>query len=369
MSTEQNIKELTLLLKTLIENIDKTSKKSSRLEELTEEINKTPELQHLFIDDEETSYYITKTMHSKKFNHLQKCVILTSKFKFLEEYIDLYLKKYPETIDYQNERKWTALMIASMNSNNTSTEKTVEILLKHKANVDLLNEYKCTALMYAARNSKTYSTEKTVEMLLKHGADPNIQDKTNSTALMYASRHCRTTSSEKTIELLINHNANINLKNEFGETALILASAHSKTDSTEEAVELLLKNGADPNLLTVNGQTALMLSAPSSSIKNTEKTIELLLKYNANASIRDNDGDTALALSIYYYDDSTLGTIKMLLDKTDNCDYTVCKKKLIKYMWEANLPEEILDLAIQKGAKVTDLCDEKLAKLMAKYLK
>ena len=46
-------------------------------------------------------------MRSKNFNHLQKCVLVTSKFNDLEEYIDLYLSKHPETIDYQNEKGWS----------------------------------------------------------------------------------------------------------------------------------------------------------------------------------------------------------------------------------------------------------------------
>ena len=75
--------------------------------------------------------------------------------------------------------------------------------------MNLQNNDGYTALMIAARYSNTTSTEKTVELLLKAGADVNIQNKKGYTALVLAARYSYTksrqamTSTEGTIKLLL----------------------------------------------------------------------------------------------------------------------------------------------------------------------
>jgi len=85
---------------------------------------------------------------------------------------------------------WTALMMAARQSSperGTSSEKTVEILLKYKADPNKQQTVGgWTALMLAAHNSspeRGFSSEKTIEMLLKYKADPNKQTIHGNTAL------------------------------------------------------------------------------------------------------------------------------------------------------------------------------------------
>ena len=255
MTSVQEIEQIATLIKTLIEKLEDNTK-ISRLDELKNEIKNTPNLHHLFNDDLDVCYQCSLLSSCSKFNHLQKCVIMTSNYKFLEEYIDLYLDEHPTSINYQNERGWTALMLAARNSNCTSTERTVEILLKHNADVNFINKPGWTAVMYASKNSGKYSTEGTVKLLLEKNADINIE----------------------------------------------------------------------------------------------------------------NDGMSALRYALKFYKTlSTLNTVKMLLEKMDNCDVIFKETKLIKYLWDEKLPNEIISLVVEKGAKLSDICDQRSIDLM-KYI-
>ena len=273
----QELEQITILLKNLIEKMQKPS----RLDELTEEIKKIEELKHLFDDDQDKEYFCAARVKSKWLNHLQKCVIMTSQFKILEEYIDLYLTAHPETIDYQNAGGITALMMASANSNNTSTIKTVEILLKHGANIDLQDDEEFTALIYSTIYFNEESDEKNVELLLKYGTNVNLQDSQGKTALTYAAEN-----------------------------------------DNEKVVELLLNNGAD--------------------IKN-----ENIDCYHG----------------LYYALNTNQQIVELIMNKMENCDIVISNKKLIKYIFDFKFDVKLLKLAIQKGAKITDIEDEWTIKL------
>ena len=281
MKSKKMSQEIEQLI-TLLQEMNKKMNPKSRLEELTEEIKKTQGLEHLF--------EYSKNIYCTEFNHLQKCVILTSKFNFLEEYIDLFLTKHPETINNKNEEGLTALMIAARNSNCTSTERTVEILLNH-------------------------------------GSDVNLQEIDGWTALMYAAKYSRTDSSEKTVELLLNHGANVDLQEDYGWTALMLAVSFSYNSSV--------------------------------------KTVKLLLNHGANVNIQKNNKRTALDLALLGpKKDITEETVKLIIEKMDSCDILMEGKKLIKYLFDKDFPDDIIELVIQKGAKRFDLLNTRLYKLL-----
>ena len=230
----QEIEQLTILLKNLIEKIQKPS----RFDELTEEIKKIEELKHLFDDD-----------YEKEYSHLQKCVMMPSKFKILEEYIDLYLAVHPETIDNQTDGGETALMMAAR------------------------------ALNYESK----------VEILLKHGAKVNLQNTFGSTALIYA---------------LYYFNCN-------------------------------------------------------------EKSVELLLRYGADLEIKDDSDHTALYYAVNFTKNEKI--IEMIMNKMENCDIKLGEEKLIKYLFDQNASDKIISLAIQKGAKISDICEERIINLIKSY--
>ena len=322
MKSKKMSQEIDQLI-TLLQEINKKLKPKSRLEELTEEIKKTSGLKHLLVDDPQKEYPCSENTYSTEFNHLQKCVILTSEFKFLEEYIDLYLTEHPETINHKNEKGWTTLIIAARNSNCMSTERTVEVLLNHGADINLQEKDGWTALIFAAANSCTDSSEKTVELLLKHGADVNLQNNNKNTAIMFAVSHPDNTG--KTIELLLNHGADVNLQNIVGCTALMFAFECS---CAGKIIKLLLNHGADVNLQNKYEDTGLKLA-----LKNYKKT-----------------GKGKI--------------IKLIIENMDNCDILIYNKKLVKYLYDKYIPDDIIELAIQKGAKRSDLVDQRLHKLL-----
>ena len=307
---------------TLLQEMNKKLNPKSRLEELTEEIKKTQGLEHLFVDDPQKYYFCSAAIMSTKFSHLQKCVILTSKFKILEEYIDLYLTEHPETINYVNCSGWTALMIAVKNLNLKSSERTVEILLNHGANVDL-------------QTKQDYST-----------------------ALMIAVKSSRTDSSEEIVELLLNHGANVNLQDEFGKTALIYAARDSNSVSTERTVEILLEHGADVNIQDSNGWTALMYSIKYLNHTSTEKVVEILFNHGAKINLRNEEDHSVLKTAVNYCNSPDRKRIlKLIIEKMSNCDIQINGTKLIKYLWDKKIPKDIIELTIQKGANKYDIID------------
>jgi ankyrin repeat protein len=91
------------------------------------------------------SFKIDSKSKSKNLNLLQK-LILKSNHSKIKEYLKNNAQKYINNINYQNEKEWTALMMACVNSND-------------------------------------YSNNGIVKLLLENGADPNLKDKKGRTAL------------------------------------------------------------------------------------------------------------------------------------------------------------------------------------------
>ena len=269
------------------------------LEIFEEQIKSIEELRHLFLNDLKREYYCSPNTSSIKFTHLHKCVMETSKYPFLNQYIDIYLSFNPQVINEENKKGWTALMLSARNSRRNSSEKTVKLLLEHGVNVNIQNNYGLTALMMAARYSKTDSSEETVKMILEHGANVNIQAEGSWTALMTAARYSKTDSSEETVKLLLEHGANVNIQAEGGWTALMLAVRHSSTYSSEETVKMILKHGANVDIQNENGWTALMMTAIYSRSDSSEETVKLLLEYGADIHITDRDNWNSLYLSLF----------------------------------------------------------------------
>lgn len=176
------------------------------MELILNQIFETPELSHLFDDDDEINYNCSEVVFSKKFSHLQKCAINTNKFPFLNDYILKFLVDNPETINYQNEEGWTALMIAVRNSRTCSTEKTVEILLDNFADPNLQSNDGLTALMIASINSNQSSSPHTVKLLLDYQADVNMKC-FDYTALAFACIR----SNEETVLHLLKHKSNVRI--------------------------------------------------------------------------------------------------------------------------------------------------------------
>lgn len=267
---------------------------------LLNQIKENNKLKHLLIYDN-FDYMCYNYVYSKGFTHLHKCVMRTNEFPFLNKYINEFLKLYPKVINRKNQRGFTALMLAAINSNDKSTEKTVKILLKHKAKIDLQHEYGWTALMCTAFYSRTLSSEKTVKLLLKHGANVNIRDKNGFTALILATCQSGQHSTENTVRMLLKYGADINMQSNDGETALMCPINDSDT-STQQTIKILLDHNPNVNMQDRKGKTALM-HIFEKQMDDKIDMVRLLLKHNADIHIKNRNDEDVISIA---FDDENL---------------------------------------------------------------
>lgn len=180
-----------------------------KFEKLKMKIKEEKNLKHLFREDSKSIYHCSNLTLSIGFTHLHKCVMKTCKYPSLNDYIDEYLYLYPEEINKVNHLGWTALMLASRNSKIYSSEKTVQILLKHGANINITTKIGgFTALSLAAEHSKIDSSYNTVKILLDHGADISVKTiSSNFSPLYLCIRGIYILSSLETVQLLIERGA------------------------------------------------------------------------------------------------------------------------------------------------------------------
>ena len=141
--------------------------------------------------DPNIEYDCSPYRKSKGFTKLMKWVLLTRSHPRLLRNIQKYIIDHD--INEKNEIGCTALMLASLNSNTLSTNKTVKLLLQQAGiDINLQDKNGRTALMCAARYSNTISTNETVKLLLDPGANINLQDDDGWIALMFAARYSNT---------------------------------------------------------------------------------------------------------------------------------------------------------------------------------
>ncbi len=209
-----------------------------------------------FQADPNTEYDCSPLTKSTGFTPLMRMVQCADRVNILG-IITTHIKKYPLDLDHQNEKGWTALMIACRNSSTTSSNLIVDLLLKAGAKINLKHQ-KWTALTLACRYSGTDSTNKTIELLLAAGADVDLQDDDGWNGLMMACMYSRTVSTNKAVKILLEAGANVNLQNNKGSTALMLACCNNNKTSTIKTVELLLDADADVNLVNIYGKQQLI---------------------------------------------------------------------------------------------------------------
>lgn len=232
-----------------------------------------------------------------------------------------------------------SLHYAAQYSRTLYSEKIVQILVDNGADLNEQDNYGKTALMLAAENSNHTSTEETVKILInvknpKTGfplADLNIQDKKGNTALMLAAKNSNHTSTGETVKILINANnpktgfllADLNIQNEKGYTALMLAAKNSIGCVSADTIRTLInaknpKTGfpiVDPNVQNKYGQTALMLASDYDHCIYdchddclAKKGIEVLINTKnpetgspiADLNLQDINGNTALMSAVRY---------------------------------------------------------------------
>ena len=241
-------------------------------------VNEDKIFEHILYEDKE--YHVTKFIKSKKLNLLQRLILSSNDFS-IKKYLTINIYKYKNEINYQNEKGWTALMMACVNSNNYSNNEIVKLLLENGADLNLKDVYGNTALMLSCINSNTSSNIETVKLLLENGADINLKNDLEYTALMLSCMNSNNGSNIETFKLLLDYEANINLKNINGYTALMLTCRYANTSSDPETIKLILnQTNIDANIVSRDTQyNALMLLCQYNS---NQLELAILLKSKIN---------------------------------------------------------------------------------------
>lgn len=119
------------------------------------------------------------------------------------------------------------------------TESLNEYILVHKEEINKQNEKGYTALMLACiDNKKSY-----VEMLIRNGADINLRDISGNNALIYACFY----ASEEIVKMLIDAGSDINVQNNLRFTPLH-AAILNKANREIKIILLLINNGINLKL-------------------------------------------------------------------------------------------------------------------------
>lgn len=222
------------------------------------------------VPDPNQEFKCSDSTLSKGFTLLMKWVMMTNSHPELYDRINQLIKENPEELNKQNEKGWTALMLAVSNSGSISTEETVKLLLSYGAKINIQGQYGHSALTLAVRKAETYGTKNTIKMLIKAGANLNIQNDMKWSALMIAVYNARWFNTEKTIKRLIKAGANLEIKDRHNSTAIIHMLQDIYPTYKEKIIKLLLTAGAQIKiniLVEVFG-------------KLTELDIFFFLKYN-----------------------------------------------------------------------------------------
>lgn len=160
-----------------------------------------------------------------------------------------YVSKNRNQVNKQNNKGWTALMIACCSSNIYGND-TVELLLQNNADANMKNNNLQTALTLSIINNNTNSNIETIMILLNYLAYINPQDIEKNTPLMYV---CKNYNLEL-VKLLLDHKANVDILDIDRNSPLMIACK----DCNVELAKLLINNKANihfKNLLGLNALT------------------------------------------------------------------------------------------------------------------
>lgn len=346
------------------------------IEKLKYFLDINPKYKFLIDTDQNKIYNISKFKKAKNLNFLQK-LILISNIPFIKKILIENIKFFTiDDINYQNSKKWTALMMASRNSNHYSNETIVKLLLDNGANVNLKNDKGWDALLLSCRNSSCDSTFNTVKMLIEHGADIQSKNNLNQNALMLSANYIKKESNLETVKYLLEMNVNLDQVNIYNENVIMICSRNTEYSSSTELLKILLEYKYDSNFIDKYGNYILFNVLDSIGKYSNIETLELLLKSNFDVNHKNNYGVSVFTYACHLYNENIdVSVLKLLLDygadinSQDDDGYTVLMHSieininLFKFLLDKN-PD--LSLLNYEGMNILMLCCEKSHKINMK---
>ena len=281
-----------------------------KYEELINKIKSIDDLKCFFNEDNECK------------GHIVRCIRKVKQYPFLNKYIDLYFKFNSDKINEQNELGYFTPLMYSLMDENIETSK---IILKHSPNLELKEKFdNQTALFYACRIKNSDDLNNMIKLLLDMGADFNAINQFGQTPIFYL---CKNISANiDTYKILLDKGININYKNKFNNTILNVFCL-CNDENKPEIIDLFKQYGYNFTIHDID------------FILETEKYTYLkqILSYYDNLDLFSN-------VNFKRFDNKPIKLIKVFY-------YLYCENKI---------DEEIIKLAISKGAKKEDLIDDKL---------
>ena len=338
---QENILRILNEIEITISKIKNELEPKEKYEELINKIKSIDDLEYLFNGNNECK------------EHIFKCIKKVTQYPFLNEYIDLYFKFNPDKVNEQDRYRNTALIFSlkyehkgtfPLKYGNIETSK---IILKHSPNLELKDEYDNTALFYACSIKNTNDLNNMIKLLLDMGADYNVINNLNQTPLFNLCVNNNATID--TYKMFFDKGIDINHRNKYNNTALNFLSCYPNEpkQNRSEIIDLFKQYGYnftihDIDYILKNNQYAHLNINSFCYDKYT--FLQQILSYYDNLDLISN-------VKLVEFDNKPVKLIKVLY--YFYCNDLYCMKKI---------DEEIIKLAISKGAKKEDLIDDKLAK-------
>ena len=246
--------------------------------------------------------------------------------------IDQILEKIDELETILNNLKDLDVLKLDIETNLKIRVEDLKLLITKSQEYDLVERYLCLF----------FSTHKVVDDEIFLHASKNIQNGVSN--IVYKS--------------MIENGANIN-KIIDGFLPLNEILYNMKEDSSVELLKYMIQNGAKMDIFDEFDDCPLYWAIESQNIE----AINLVIEAGANLFNEDYD-------IIYHalgFENEKL--LKTVLNHIPNLDINVNGTKLIKIIFRDFKSNDLINLCLDKGAKIEDICGKRLFNIIVKYLK
>lgn len=266
---------------------------SKKYDSLFDEITDA-EIKFLFCSTSSSSVNLLGYMNSSS-THLQRCIMLSNKYRCLFEYISSIIITHD--VDETDGAGWTALFYACYYCHSHSNSDIVKLLVDSGAKLFCESPKTMSSLILACHNTDKISTERTVEILLEAGKKAGCLEKLLSiecnngwSPLMKSIKN-----NKGRIEIplmLIAAGSNVNEKSSQGDYILHVVCQNNNIIN-DKILIALLEAGANINVVSMRGSYIGKTALHIACMNNYLNKIKILMIYGADTNIKDSNGFTA----------------------------------------------------------------------------